>query len=37
MRHLTLIIYQKIYHNLPGVNEFVYDILYIYIILIFKD
>jgi len=26
MRHLTLIIYQKIYHNLPGVNEFVYDI-----------
>jgi len=26
MRYLTLIIYQKIYHNLPGVNEFVYDI-----------
>jgi len=26
MRHLTLIIYQKIYHNLPGENEFVYDI-----------
>jgi len=26
MRYLTLIIYQKIYHNLPGDNEFVYDI-----------
>jgi len=26
MRHLILIIYQKVYHNLPGVNEFVYDI-----------
>jgi len=25
MRHITLIIYQKIYHNLPEVNEFVYD------------
>jgi len=25
MRHLTLIIYQKIYHNLPRANEFVYD------------
>jgi len=25
MRHLTLIIYQKIYHNLPEANEFVYD------------
>jgi len=26
MRHLTLIIYQKIYHNLPETNVFVYDI-----------
>jgi len=26
MRHLTLIIYQKIYHNIPGANVFVYDI-----------
>ena len=37
MRHLTLIIYQNIYHNLPGANEFVYDISYIYILLIFND
>ena len=37
MRNLTLIIYQKTYHNIAGANEFVYDMQYIYILLIFND
>ena len=36
MRNVTVIIYEKIYDNRPGVNELVYVIYYNYIILIYR-